>query len=170
MGNYRTLPWASFMTPERVERFLAHVPGQRPKGKCWEWSAGRDANGYGKFSIKSGVGVPASRFMFALIHGETEANKHEVVRHTCDNPPCVNPRHLVGGTHLDNQRDMAARGRIKPAKGRLHWNAKITEDDVREIRRRAALGEKQRALAEEFGLTFQQVWHIVRRRSWDHVT
>jgi hypothetical protein len=107
--------------------------------------------------------------MFALVHGEEETNRHEVVRHTCDNPPCVNPRHLVGGTHLDNQRDMAERGRMKPPRGRLHWNAKVDEDDVREIRRRVALGEKQRALAEEYGLTFGALWLIATGRAWKHI-
>ncbi|QGF19671.1 HNH homing endonuclease [Pectobacterium phage MA2] len=34
-----------------------------------------------------------------------------VVRHTCDNPRCVNPEHLIGGTKADNNKDRADRGR-----------------------------------------------------------
>ena len=37
--------------------------------------------------------------------------KGMIVRHTCDNRACINPMHLQIGTHADNMRDMATRGR-----------------------------------------------------------
>ena len=44
--------------------------------------------------------------------------KGTVVMHECDTPLCVNPSHLRIGTRLDNQRDMAAKGRWVNQHGR----------------------------------------------------
>lgn len=73
-----------------------------PSG-CWEWQGGK-AGEYGKFQ-----NMRAHCFAYALCTGPIPAGM--VVRHSCDNPPCVNPAHLSLGTQLDNMRDMVARGR-----------------------------------------------------------
>ena len=70
---------------------------------CWEWRGRRNENNYG---IHNHVRV--HRLVFA--HHNDGASP-PVVRHTCDNPPCCNPSHLLGGTMADNGADMAARGR-----------------------------------------------------------
>ncbi len=54
-------------------------------------------------------------------------------------------------------------------RGESHGNAKITEDDVREIRRLAADGITQREIAKRFNLTHPNVGYIVRRTAWSHV-
>lgn len=82
--------------------------------ECWEWTGKRQASGHGKFSVQM-TWVPASRVMFYLVEGWWPP----VVRHTCDNPPCVNPAHLLAGTQADNLRDMVERGR--------HWQHQKTE-------------------------------------------
>jgi hypothetical protein len=98
-----------------------------------------------------------------------------VVMHTCDNPPCVNPDHLRLGTVADNNRDRHSKGRSKnlftsddshPAKvqrGQAHWRAKLSDDDVRAIRSRHALGEPQAAIAAHFDINAATVSRIVRR-------
>lgn len=68
---------------------------------CWEWN-GLRRRGYGLYS-----GQLVHRLMHELATGETP----EVVRHTCDNPPCCRPDHLLSGTQSDNTRDMAERNR-----------------------------------------------------------
>lgn len=57
-----------------------------------------------------------------------------VVRHTCDNPRCINPRHLVIGTAADNSADMVHRGRS--LKGTRHHKARLDEQKVADIRAR----------------------------------
>ena len=78
---------------------------------CWEWRGGRSETGYGIFTAER-LGydrVTAHRAMYESIHGELDDTL--VVRHKCDNRPCVNPDHLESGTHADNMGDMAERKR-----------------------------------------------------------
>ena len=108
--------------------------------------------------------------------------------HTCDNPPCVNTAHLFLGTTRDNALDAKRKGRLNPAmfdgtmpsiggraraehpvQGSAHPMARLTEDDVREMRRLRAEGMTQRELAERFHVNARHVGDIVRREKWAHV-
>ncbi len=99
--TYNVRPWQ--------ERFWEKVD---KSGDCWLWTAGRFGAGYGMFYMR-GDATPrgAHRIAFALCVRQPLAD--EVIRHTCDNPPCCNPAHLIVGTHLDNMKDMAERKRAK---------------------------------------------------------
>jgi hypothetical protein len=77
---------------------------------CWEWSGRRNALGYGRI-IVDGVETRAHRAMFFMLN--QSADRSLVVRHTCDNPSCVNPDHLLLGTVKDNMNDMHTRGRFR---------------------------------------------------------
>jgi hypothetical protein len=80
--------------------------------ECWEWQGARcDKLPYGKCggSPNTGPRTMAHRKAWALIYGPIPAGM--LVLHRCDNPPCCNPAHLYLGTHKDNYRDMASRGR-----------------------------------------------------------
>ena len=55
------------------------------------------------------------------------------------------------------------------ARGERVATAKLTEAQVREIRRRLADGMSQSALAREFGVVHQLVNHIAHGRIWRHV-
>ena len=76
---------------------------------CWEWQGPIATTGYGTFPWE-GRREYAHRIAWTLIHGE-EIPAGMVVRHTCDNPPCVRPDHLLIGTKAENSRDMVERGR-----------------------------------------------------------
>ena len=71
---------------------------------CWLWTGNREPTGYGRFSQEK-----AHRASYRIHHGAIPAGL--VVRHKCDNPPCVNPAHLELGTLADNNRDRHERGR-----------------------------------------------------------
>jgi hypothetical protein len=84
-----------------------------------------------------------------------------IVRHTCDNPPCVNPHHLILGTKKQNTGDMMDRGRC--------GTAKLTESDVRTIRKLYASGKRQVSLAATYDVSRNTISLIVRRKTWKHI-
>lgn len=90
---------------KQTERFWKRVNLGLPE-ECWEWQGSRRTDGYGHFYV-SGKHRAVHRFSFFI------ANLYwpPVVRHKCDNPKCVNPHHLEGGTQKDNMQDMLSRGR-----------------------------------------------------------
>lgn len=78
---------------------------------CIEWSGLRFSTGYGRMTNSERVRTGhlyAHRWIYELFYG----SRPEVVMHTCDNPPCVHPLHLRGGTTRDNIRDASAKGRL----------------------------------------------------------
>lgn len=161
-----------------VDRFWAKVDRRGPDD-CWPWTEGADEDGYGLFKA-GGRMHRACRWLLARKIGRPLA-ADEVTRHTCDNPPCVNPAHLIPGSPRDNLHDARDRGRL--IQGDKHWTrraperlhgegnpaAKLTADQVREIRDLYASGARQVDLAEDYGIAQPYVSQIVRRKSWTHI-
>jgi len=90
-----------------LERFLNKVDKTSNPNGCWEWTAFKNRNGYGRF-IDNGQWM-AHRWAAKNL-GNMDLQDF-CVCHTCDNPGCVNPAHLFLGTHTDNMRDKVAKGR-----------------------------------------------------------
>ena len=90
-----------------------------------------------------------------------------MIRHTCDNPSCVNPSHLVISTHLDNARDRVERGR--GAFGVNQGCAKLKNADILEIRKMLSDGVAQRRIAERFSVAQSQIGAVKRGKTWSHV-
>lgn len=152
--------------PTLAERFWSNVD-QSADG-CWEWQGQRASNRYGIFNFGN-KHHQAHRLAFELHNGIAPGDLF--VCHRCDNPPCVRPGHLFLGTQKDNLADMVRKGRGSKvrARGEAVGQAVLTERDVREIRRRAASGEQHTSIARDFGVTKNNIGHIVRRRTWKHV-
>lgn len=133
--------------------------------KCWEWTGKRQKAGYGRFGISTENHVGAHRFSFQMANGYLP----DLVMHTCDNPPCVNPAHLVAGTKQMNYDDMVAKGRRvtdRVPRGSAHFKARITEADVKAIR---ASKDSLDALAERYGLKRSGLEKIKYRITWKHI-
>lgn len=150
-----------------MERFLAKT--KPADGGCIVWTACCTGKGYGKFAYKY-VTYLAHRWIFEQTHGITLTSE-QLILHACDNPPCVNVRHLRIGTHRDNAADMDLRGRRNAASmpGTANPRAKLTESDVREIRRLRSEGHTLEDIAGRYPVSFKAVHHIVRRETWKHV-
>lgn len=151
-----------------ADRLLTRV---KPSGDgCWLWQGAKQTTGYGHLSVSHNgrkYQVSAHRFSYVLHHDEIPPGM--VIMHKCDRPSCVNPTHLLVGTQAENLADMVRKGRMGTAPGMLHPFAKITDDDVRAIRRLAAAGVSQRELGRRFGIHNTVVCRIVRRERWTHV-
>lgn len=101
-----------------IDRFWAKVDRSGGPDACWLWLGGRKAAGYGNFFVRREtpgqhgrmIFANAHKFAYELIYGAVPSG--QVVRHTCDNPPCCNPAHLIAGTPADNVQDAIARGRV----------------------------------------------------------
>lgn len=111
--GYRPAPTERLWTDERVSRFWGRV---RKGEGCWEWQALRSGQGYGMFPIANRH-YGAHRASWEITNGPIPDGM--VVRHDCDNPPCVRPDHLRIGTHQDNVMDAVERRRHQ--RGDDHW-------------------------------------------------
>jgi hypothetical protein len=166
-----------------AERFWPKVDRS---GDCWLWTAGKAGKGYGVLMVGSRRDgnkrmAYAHRVSYEMARGPIPPGM--LVRHSCDTPACVNPAHLSLGKHLDNSRDAVERGRTtagdrhpwraNPAlirKGERHHGAKLTDQQVREIRERYAAGDiSQRQLGAEYGIQQGAVSAIIRRAKWSHL-
>jgi hypothetical protein len=130
--------------------------------ECWLWQAAHDRDGRGRFWY--GRPVKAPRFAYFITHGQWPRE----TRHTCDTPSCVNPAHLLDGTHWDNVQDRVSRGRngAAPRYGSQHPQAKLSESDVRAIRNSS---ESQRRLAARFGISQSGISEIKSGKRWSCV-
>lgn len=136
----------------------------RSDEECWNWTGSKTTQGYGRVLINY-QRKWAHRIAFELTYGSIPEGK--VLMHRCDNPSCVNPVHLTIGTQSENVADMDEKGRRRPPKAEKHGRAKLTWEQVAEIRQRYVRGKvRQLDLAIEFGVNQATIGDIVRGEGW----
>ena len=165
-------PWHMYLISTEdgdVRKFWENVD-KCGEGDCWKWTGGRyNQNGYGCICVRvkgESRTVGAHVFSWKLKNGRFP-KRGLVVMHTCDNPECVNPKHLVEGRYVDNTRDMMRKRRHRVPCGEAHCKTKITERDVVEIRR--LYHEKshtQKQLGIMFGMSRGGISNIVNFYTW----
>jgi len=130
---------------------------------CWNWFGKTNNLGYGQLKF-AGEWLLTHRFAYELLK---RSIGNLWVLHTCDNPACVNPKHLFLGTRQDNSNDMVSKGR--QARWEKNGRAILTVKIVSEIRERYLYGDKvngQKALAKEFGVCVDTISKIITNRNW----
>jgi hypothetical protein len=143
-----------------AERFWSKVDRSGGPDACWPWTGARTTGGYGHFCLHHGTQRYAHRIM-AHIHIGFLPRNLCVCHWACDNPSCVNPRHLFVGTQADNNRDRDAKGRTSC--GERHGTARLTWTQVLEIRESS---ESQKALAGRYCVSKSQIGLIRAGRRW----
>lgn len=131
---------------------------EKNQNGCWEWKRCRLAAGYGMIVVENKLQT-THRLAWLLFKGPIPKGKH--VCHKCDNPSCCNPGYLFIGDNAVNTADRHRKGR--DASGQRNGNAKLTDKDVQEIRRRYD-GQYGRLteLSKEFGVCTDQIRNVVR--------
>lgn len=129
---------------------------------CWIWVGSKDASGYGLMSV-NGKTARAHRISCGAFNGQVPDGM--VVRHSCDNPSCINPAHLGVGTQQQNVADREARGR-RDVRGEQVGTAKLSVSDVVAIRNsKLSLS----VLAKMYGVDKSNIWTVRSGKSWAHV-
>lgn len=146
------------MSPK--ERFLNNVKLPTNPSLCWEWT-GWKVGGYGHISINKKI-FHANRLSWIIYNGEIPDKL--CVCHHCDNPSCVNPKHLFLGTRKENNQDMARKDRH----GRP--TAKLSKEQIKQIRELYALGNiTHRQLAEIYKVSHATIGCLIRKKTWKHI-
>lgn len=134
--------------------------------RCWDWSGTLNKAGYGKAKVGD-THTTAHRLSWAIHYGPVPAGM--CVLHKCDNRCCVNPSHLMLGTIEQNNFDRVAKGRSSPLRGSELPQAKLTDDQVRQIREMYRTGLSQSLIGAKFNMTQQSIHKITSRKLWKHV-
>lgn len=133
---------------------------------CFECTSHKPGNHGYPIIPRGGKSKNMHRWIYKEFFGEIP--KGMVVRHTCDNRLCINPEHLVMGTHAQNVQDAVGRGRVP--KGEGHHKAITTEREVIEIKKMLETGDiKGRDIAKIFGIHERVVSSIKKGTTWSHV-
>ena len=135
-----------------------------PESGCFLWVGYCNPGGYAMSSFNSKNAL-VHRAVYKEFIGKIPEGF--LVCHKCDVRCCVNPNHLFVGTHLDNHRDMTAKGRGVYLHGSAHPKAKLTEKDVIEIRRDKP---PLKDIVNRFGISMKQACDVRLGRYWQHIS
>ena len=147
----------------RIEYRLSLKTVEHGDDECWGWTGATTSNGYAHFARTTLYGetrsYPNGHVVRWALHNGRWPEKGEVVMHTCDNPPCTNPRHLVLGTQKTNARDRARTGRWFGMR-----TGKLTPEQVLYVRNSP---KTQMELARELGVSQPTISNIRTGKTYD---
>jgi hypothetical protein len=127
----RFCSWACYSAATRISRedlFWSRTDRRGPD-ECWPWTGVATSHGYGVMVI-NGKRTIATRYSWSLAN-DRPWPAGRIACHHCDNPICVNPRHIYAGTHSDNSTDSVVRGRTSGQKKTHCKNGhELTEQNV----------------------------------------
>ena len=156
------------LTEADVERFFDKIAIPEDKAGCWLWTAsqkniGRRGStvGYGQFYLRSHM---EAAHRVAYWHANGPFAQELLICHTCDNPPCVNPKHLFAGTSQDNVNDRGEKNR--QARGDNLGTGKLKEVQVHEIRKLLATKLTHKEIGAKYGVSRHAITDINSGRKW----
>ena len=137
----------------------------RSTNECWPWLRLLNKWGYGRYRMGKFQAM-AHRVAYQLQTGKNIDGF--VAMHTCDNPSCCNPNHLVIGTHADNQADKFKKNR--QAKGEKNGQSLLKNEQVIEARNKYIPRiVTYKMLANEYGVTKDTMRKAIQKINWRHL-
>lgn len=156
------------VTQRSTDKFILLLVRGEPD-ECWPWSdAAVRVDYYGII-----CGVKSNRVAYTALIGVIPDGM--IIRHTCDHKWCVNPVHLVAGTHSQNLQDVLDRhptvheAQSASRRGERNPRARLTTELVLQMRAEYASGIGNRDLAGSYGVSIGCVDNIISRANWKHV-
>lgn len=134
--------------------------------ECILWPYAKVTGGYGITTI-NGKSVTTHRYVCEQTHGPSDL----LACHKCGVPACLNPRHIRWGTHKENAADMSLHGTSQ--RGETNVHSKLTEPDVRAIKRRLSEPMKRgdvMRIARQYKVDKATICDIAHGRTWGHLT
>lgn len=151
-----------------VLRMAAMLEEAEPTpGPCLEWTGNLEKDGYGRLWVGGtrGRAYPVHRLSMCAAESYDYAEIDGwLVRHRCNNRRCYNPHHLLLGDDKQNVLDKVFAGRTGAARGMKNARAKLTDEQVSDIRALHDRGWKQADLARAFKVSTMQISRIVNYR------
>ena len=133
---------------------------------CVLWTGTATPCGYGRMSMNRRR-LLTHRAVFELHNGPIPTGM--CICHKCDTPACCNIDHLFMGTMQDNMDDRGAKGRNRVGIGEKQHLAVLTEELVRDIRKRSAEGEACLHISRSLKVGNNTVWNVIKGNTWRHV-
>lgn len=152
-----------------AQALLDVLTAMPPTVECVQWPYTRTKNGSAQVRIK-GRPCLVTRVLCDRVHGPAPTPKHQAA-HSCGkgHEGCVNPHHLSWKTQKENEQDKHLHGTSWATKAEPHPLAKLTADDVRQIRALRAGGASRTAIAKLYGVSASNISRVCSRNSWKHI-
>ncbi len=144
-----------------ISRFLSKFT---KSDECWEWQAGIDQDGYGKFWDGKNR-ISSHRYSWIFHFGNIPENLF--VLHSCDNRKCVRPDHLFLGTNIQNMEDKIKKKRH--SFGESNGQSKLKSNQIIEILSNHKNGISSKTMSNQFTVHKTSINNIIAGRTWKHI-
>jgi hypothetical protein len=147
-----------------INRFFSKV-NIKGEDECWEWVGAKNKDYYGNFYYKSYIVELSHRISWRICYGKIPKDK-EVIMHLCNNPSCVNPKHLKAGTHLENANQMLIERRGNKASGEDNGNSRYSYILINQIRSDFMKGLSPKQISDKYKIPYGTIDHIIHNGTW----